>query len=332
MTGPSLGRIASVVPREVWPHEAHDFTPWLLDNVDVLSELLGMDLALEAAEHPVGDFSLDLIGRDEATGERVIVENQLEQSDHTHLGQIITYAAGTDPTTIVWVTTGFRPEHRAAIDWLNQRTDDNTRVFGVLIKVVRIGDSLPAPAFELVAQPNDWEKQVRAAAAPAGVVSARTALYAQFWEQVLDRIRAEHPTWTSARRTNQQFCNTKLVSEVPLTMVWRSTGLSTQIYFDSRDAGLNEARFDALFTHRETFEVALGQEAVWDRMNGFKGARVILPADEFEDVSQTDLWPRMTDWLIEAQIKMRYAFDAVGGPTLMNIAPPLSYPGEPIDG
>ena len=102
-TTPSLGRLSTVAARQVWPHEARDFTPWLLNNVDVLSDLLGMDLVLERAEHPVGGFSLDLKGYDEATGGAVIVENQLETSDHTHLGQIITYAAGTDPTTIVWV-------------------------------------------------------------------------------------------------------------------------------------------------------------------------------------------------------------------------------------
>ncbi|MFT3873219.1 MAG: hypothetical protein QM714_11335 [Nocardioides sp.] len=103
-----LGRIQIVPPRQIWPHEAHDFTPWLLQNVDVLSDLLGMGhLVLDEAEHTVGDFSLDLIGKDESTGEVVIVENQLEISDHLHLGQILTYAAGTDPTTIVWVATGF---------------------------------------------------------------------------------------------------------------------------------------------------------------------------------------------------------------------------------
>ena len=146
---PNLGRLTVVPPREVWRHEAHDFTPWLLSNVDVLSDVLGMDLALDVAEHPVGGFSLDLMGRDETTGEIVIVENQLEVSDHLHLGQILTYAAGTDPTTIVWVAAAFRPEHRAAIDWLNARTDEDTRFFGVELGVVRIGDSDPAPLFRL---------------------------------------------------------------------------------------------------------------------------------------------------------------------------------------
>src|SRR3712207_5308880 len=102
----------------------------------------------EAAEHPVGGFSLDLIGKDESTGEVVIVENQLETSDHGHLGQLLTYAAGTDPTTVVWIASAFRPEHRAALDWLNARTDEGTRFFGVQLGVVRIGDSEPAPLFK----------------------------------------------------------------------------------------------------------------------------------------------------------------------------------------
>lgn len=160
---PSLGRLASVHPRTVWPHEALSFTPWLLDNADVLSDVLGMDLDLEAAEHPVGGFSLDLIGKDRASGDRVIIENQLETSDHSHLGQILTYAGGTDPATIIWVAPAFRDEHRAALEWLNERTDEQTRFFAVQVEVVRIGDSLPAPLLKLVVQPNDWGKAVKAA-------------------------------------------------------------------------------------------------------------------------------------------------------------------------
>jgi hypothetical protein len=165
----ALGRLEPVDPREVWPSEAHDFTPWLLGNAQALSEAVGMDLTLEAAEHPIGGFSLDLIGVDTATGDRVIVENQLEASDHTHLGQILTYAGGTSPANVLWLATFFREEHRAALEWLNERTDENTRFFAVRIQVVRIGVSQPAPLFTLVVQPNDWGKKVRANAGTHGV-------------------------------------------------------------------------------------------------------------------------------------------------------------------
>jgi alkylated DNA nucleotide flippase Atl1 len=156
-----IGRLRSVPAREVWRHEALDFTPWLLDNADVLSEVIGLDLELDTAEHAVGDFSLDLIGRDRISGDLVIVENQLEQSDHTHLGQIMTYAGGTDAAHIVWVAPSFRPEHRRALEWLNERTDETTRFFAVEVKAVRIGDSPYAPLLSLAVQPNDWGKQVR---------------------------------------------------------------------------------------------------------------------------------------------------------------------------
>ncbi|MFP3712651.1 hypothetical protein [Puerhibacterium sp. TATVAM-FAB25] len=129
--------------------------------------MLGMDLELEAAEHPVGGFSRDLLGRDRVTGERVIVENQLEGSDHGHLGQILTYAAGTNATNVVWLATSFRPEHRAALEWLNERTNASTRFFAVQLQVVRIGSSPAAPLLTLVVRPNDWEKVVRASTSPA---------------------------------------------------------------------------------------------------------------------------------------------------------------------
>lgn len=164
---PVLGRLTPVPPREVWAHEALNFTPWLLANQDVLGEALGMDLELVTAEHPVGGFSLDLLGHDRATGDTVIVENQLEITDHIHLGQILTYAGGTDPKNIVWIAAAFREEHRAALDWLNTHTDEDTRFFGVEVRVVRIGDSEPAPMLRVVAQPNDWGKQVKRAASSA---------------------------------------------------------------------------------------------------------------------------------------------------------------------
>lgn len=165
----TLGRLEPVNPREVWPSEAHDFTPWLLANAPALSEAVGMDLRLEAAEYPVGGFSLDLIGVDTATGDGVIVENQLEASDHSHLGQILTYAGGTDPVNVLWLATSFREEHRAALEWLNERTDERTRFFAVRIQVVRIGTSSPAPLFTLVVQPNDWGKRVRVSAGTHGL-------------------------------------------------------------------------------------------------------------------------------------------------------------------
>jgi hypothetical protein len=311
-----LGRIVQVQPREIWPYEAHDFTPWLLENVDVLSDLLGMDLVLEAAEHPVGNFSLDLFGYDEATGDVVIVENQLEVSDHTHLGQIITYAAGTNPKTIIWVAAGFRPEHRAAIDWLNERTDENTRFFCVAVKVVRIGDSEPAPDFELAAQPNDWEKQVRRATSASSEGSQKAILYSEFWEFALGRIRAKHPQWTRAQKSSGSWVDMPTgARDVAVSTVFARTGLSVQLYFKDANADNNKKRFEAVLAHREAFEAALGRPAQWDAMDGRKAARIIDGPFE-ADITDKESWPDLVDSVIDAQIRIRRAFDAVGGPSI----------------
>lgn len=305
-----LGRLKPVLPREVWAHEALNFTPWLLDNVDVLSDLLGMDLVLERAEHPVGGFSLDLLGHDEATGQVVIVENQLEISDHTHLGQILTYAAGTNPTTIVWIATGFRSEHRAAIDWLNERTDENTRFFGVEIQVVRIGDSIPAPAFKLVAQPNDWGKQVKASTT-SGEGSEKGQQYWEFWGQFLTSIHTEHPTWTRARTaTRASWLDLSLTPGIVLDSSFTRHGLSAWIYFGSSDQSTNLARFQDVSLAREKFELVLGEPAVWDEMVGRKAARIGLKSP-YASVTETDKWPAMIAWLLDAQVRLRAALEAV---------------------
>ena len=153
MTTPNLAKIERVDLRETWEHEAYDFTPWLADNIAELGEALGMELQLQQIEAPVGGYSLDILATDLNSNRPVIIENQLEATDHSHLGQLLTYAAGFDAEAVVWVTREFRDEHRQALDWLNQRTGDDTLFFGVEVELWKIGDSLPAPHFKLAASP-----------------------------------------------------------------------------------------------------------------------------------------------------------------------------------
>ncbi|PQP50705.1 DUF4268 domain-containing protein [Mycolicibacterium austroafricanum] len=310
---PNMGRLEPVEPRSVWDHEAQSFTPWLLQNVDVLSDLLGMDLELNAAEHPVGDFSLDLLGRDVNDDSVVIVENQLERSDHSHLGQLLTYAAGTDPRNVVWITTAFRSEHRAALDWLNEHTDPDTRFFGVEIEVVRIGDSPYAPNFKLVAQPNDWGKQVKAGTGVGGL-SERSKLYWSFWQLFLDRISTEHPTWTKAKASTADswYDLPTGSSNIVYSTAFALKGLRVQLYFRSPDAAENLDRFNALRAMQTQFEDALGEPAVWDEKPGKKAATVYVQAP-FKNITETEQWPAILDWLIDQHVRFRRAFEAVGG-------------------
>ena len=186
----TISRLVPVGVKLVWPMEASSFTPWLLANAAVLGDVLGIDLELRAAEHKVGGFSLDLIGRDAESDEVVIVENQFGPTDHRHLGQLLTYAGGTEPATVVWIAEQFRDEHRAALDWLNARTDSSTRFFGVRLGAVTIQGAptgLVAPLFELVVQPNDWGKAIKSPTTDPE--SKRAPLYLRFWGDWLDRVK-----------------------------------------------------------------------------------------------------------------------------------------------
>ena len=159
-----LGRLQPVPLREVWRHEAHDFTPWLANNLDRLAvSVQAGPLKLIGTEESVGPFSIDILA-ETIDGEIVVIENQLEVSDHRHLGQIVTYASGVGASIVIWVLERLQEEHRAAIGWLNEHTDERTSFFAVEVGVVKIGDSIPAPVFDVVARPNDWQKRARSRA------------------------------------------------------------------------------------------------------------------------------------------------------------------------
>jgi hypothetical protein len=161
------GRLEKVGLRSVWLDEARDFTPWLAANLDVLAAELGLGpLTVKQREFAVGSYSLDILAED-ASGRLVAIENQLEWSDHRHLGQCLTYASGTAAWAVVWLVAHFNEEHRSALDWLNQHTDTDVHFFGVELDAVRIGDSVPAPLFRVVVRPNDWERIVKRDAGPS---------------------------------------------------------------------------------------------------------------------------------------------------------------------
>lgn len=177
MSEGGLGRLERVADlRSVWTGEATDFTPLLAkaDNLTLLGETLGLELEFEASERAVGPFRADILCKDSMSKAWVLVENQLERTDHSHLGQLLTYAAGLDAVTIVWIAARFTDEHRATLDWLNRITDDSFRFFGVEIELWKIGASPIAPRFNIVAQPNNWTRSVtQAARAIDGEVSEK---------------------------------------------------------------------------------------------------------------------------------------------------------------
>ena len=156
-----LGRLEAVPLREAWPDEAQNFTPWLAEeeNLAQLGEALGLSLELSSVEKQVGPFAADILARDITSHQWVLIENQLTATDHRHLGQILTYAAGLDARTIIWVAESFREEHRAALDFLNNATKDDFKFFAVQVELFRIGQSSLAPRFSIIAKPNNWNRK-----------------------------------------------------------------------------------------------------------------------------------------------------------------------------
>jgi hypothetical protein len=311
-----LSKLVHVDPRTVWLHEAHNFTPWLLENADRLAEALGIDIELEAAEHAVGGYSLDLVGRDITNDAVLIVENQLEPTDHSHLGQVLAYAAGTAASTIVWIATAFREEHRQTLDWLNENTGEDVHFFGVELQVVKIEDSSPAPLLNLVVQPNDWQKQVRAAT-QRSAVTGKGALYAQFWPKLLDRVHAEHPDWTRSRRAGPENwieMKSPLRGAIISSSFAQGERLRHELYIDTGDGERNLEIFEHLRGQREAFDAAYGRPVEWEELPQRRACRV---ADYRENSGVADeaQHPDFVDWFLDASVRLRRALAAVDSPS-----------------
>jgi hypothetical protein len=179
-----IGTLIPVDLRLAWAHEANDFTPWLADNLDRLGAAIGIGLILEDTEVNVGPFSADILAIDALTNERVLIENQLEQADHAHLGQILTYLAGLDARAIVWIARAFRDEHLSAVRWLNQNTINDFSFFAVELSAVRIANSPVAPLFSVVEKPNNWDRQLHLAA-PSVQGDKPSQLAKEYWEKAI---------------------------------------------------------------------------------------------------------------------------------------------------
>lgn len=191
-----FGTITKPSPRNIWPREATDFTPWLAENINALGEALGMELSIQRVEAAVGDFSLDLLAKDLGTGHTVIIENQLTPTDHDHFGKLLTYAAGFSASGVVWVAEHIRDEHRQTLEWLNQHTDEDTLFFGVVVEVIKIDESKPAYIFKPAVAPSEWQKTRKRLA--TGSTSAKGELYRNYFQQLIDELREKH-RYTNAK-------------------------------------------------------------------------------------------------------------------------------------
>lgn len=302
-----FGVLNKVGLREIWPHEASDFTPWLAENIDELGKALGMDLELIEQEASVGDFSLDILAKDLGTSRSVIVENQLTQTDHDHLGKLITYAAGFDASIVIWVSDSIREEHRQAMDWLNQRTDSETSFFGVVVEVIKIDDSKPAFNFKLVASPNEWQKNKKRQTQRTSV-STKGEKYQNYFQNLIDDLRDIH-RFTSAKAGQPQnwYSFSSGVSGMTYGANFSQGGKArAELYIDLGDHEKNKYVFDQLFNMKGEIEDSLGQEISWERLDNKRASRLALYIDGSIEESDSEL-EKVKNWHIEQLLKLKAA-------------------------
>ena len=302
-----FGKISALNLRDIWPKEAKDFTPWLADNIDALGDALGMELELKEKEATVGEFSLDLLAKDLGTGHTVIIENQLTQTDHDHLGKLLTYAAGFGASTVVWVAEVVRDEHRQALEWLNQRTDEDTQFFGVVVEVFKIDDSNPAYSFKPVVSPSEWQKSKKRQI--SGAVSAKGEAYRNYFQALIDELRGKYQ-FTNAKIGQPQnwYSFSSGVSGITFGAVFVQGGKArTELYIDLGEGEKNKALFDWLYDQREEIHSKLGRELEWERLDGKRASRIAVYRDGSINSNEEEL-TEIKVWHIENLINFKKIF------------------------
>lgn len=302
----SLGKLDKVELRTVWKDEERDFTPWLAleDNLKILSDTIGIDLELHAQEQSVGPYSADILCKDTTTGSWVLIENQLEKTDHTHLGQLITYSAGLQAVTVIWIAKYMTDEHRAALDWLNEITDDGFNFFGIEIELWRIGESPIAPKFNIVSQPNDWSKTLKQSrnVVPSDLSEIKKlqleywTAFRQFMEESKSKIKCQKPLpqhWTNHGIGRSGFNLTSIASASNSETNSYTIG-ETRVELAILDAG---KYYGALESQKTEIEKEIGTQLTWSSKEGTKSAKVYVRKDA--DLSDRKDWKNQHKWLKE---------------------------------
>jgi len=295
-----LGTLENVDLRTVWAHEALDFTKWLSkeENIELLCNELEIEIEDIKVEEATGRYNADIVGIEATTKKKIIIENQLESTDHKHLGQIITYASGLDASIIIWIAKDYNNEHKSAIDWLNKNMSAEIKFFLIQIELWRIGGSLPAPRFNIISQPNDWIKTIRSAAlAEKGSPSELKLQQQQFWQNFKDFVKADKTSKLNMGRTPrpQHWYTISLgtsKAEIAATVNSKQALIGIELYIKS-----DVAIYNKLKAKKDEIEQSLGTDLQWMDLPDSVAFRVLKthsgdPTDEAK-------WPEYFNWLKE---------------------------------
>ena len=305
MSDITFARLTDLPLREAWRNEANDFTPWLAENIDHLSQAIGMELELSGTEVAVEQFSADILARNPIDETVVLIENQLEQTDHTHLGQIMTYLAGLGAQTVIWIAPAFREPHLSAIRWLNEHTADGFSFFAVKARVVRIGNSPFAPIFEVVEKPNDWDRKLtrksRSVTQDGGIGERREA----YWQAYLERYPDAWDWGLKVTRLSSVWMEIPGFLEPAILSLW--IGQDKSGAFMRAGRGL---KYDELARELEPYAEQLERElgaTFPGGAHGFLGKRTNMTH------ADPDQWTALIDWMEETRKSYVAALAKVAG-------------------
>lgn len=319
MSAVKLGALKRVPLREIWVSESSDFTPWLADaeHIKLLGDTIGLDLEVEAQEKNVGPFRADILCKETSNDSWVLIENQLERTDHRHLGQLFTYAAGLDAVVLVWIAERFTEEHRAALDWLNEIANEKLKCFGLEVELWRIGESPVAPKFNIVSKPNDWSRSVSSTARTIGAQSETSALRLEFWtafaaymHDVSSKLNPQKPSaqqWMNLAlgRTGIHLCAVASMYNAD-TNDYSTGEIRAEVYIEHP---VNTAPwFAQLLAEKDEIERELGEPLVWYDPPNARVCRIYLR--KTADIQNAEDWANQHLWLrekLEALHRVFYA-------------------------
>jgi Domain of unknown function (DUF4268) len=300
-----LGILKSMSPRAKWTREAREFTPWLAANIQSLNSAIGLELEIENTEVACGPYSADILAKDTGTGRYVIIENQLEKTNHDHLGKAITYASVLDATSVVWIASVFSEEHIKALDWLNDHTSEDISFYGVQLELWQIDDSKPALRFNVISKPNEAVRQAaknKASDELSGSKQIQLAFWSKFSEKLastrkVPSVQSPRPQYwfdVSLGRTNihlSNTCNTDL------------NAVGVRVYIRNQIA---ESMLPYLESKKSELEASIGQPLTWNPNpdNRDKVITLLHPTDFNDPAKVTEA----VDWLVSYTIRFRDAF------------------------
>ena len=300
----SIGKLESVELRELWKHEERDFSVWLENNIEALSEALNIKFNVVERERPIGSFQADLLAEDSG-GNFVIIENQLDSTNHDHLGKIITYLTNIEAKTAIWVTSHARPEHIRAISWLNETTPVDVSFYLVKLAAYRIGDSGPAPLFTVIVEPS---KESKAFHDQKKGLAQRHLLRLMFWGQLLEKAKSTTALHAGRSPTKELWLGAGAgkAGLVYAYLTWLDKA-GVELYIDTGDGEENKNIFDMLHSEKDQIEADFGDELDWDRMEGRRGSRIRKLTGRLGLKAEEDKWPEIQDEMIDAMDRLSKA-------------------------